>query len=381
MMTGRERIKAALTGAPVDRPPLNLGPQFRLYERELPNDDFLWGWMKEKRFLELREYARPLCDSYCGIEPPLFNRYMMISANRITTELKQVSADKRIIIGTICLPGGNLYYEDHQTSGFATDWHVVVPGDSMSALEQMISAPFEVDEKAVRESVRLFEELDEKLGDNGYPQIFLPSPAVAISHCMHLENFLELCYTEPKTVHDYCKEITRRISICIDALFSQRKFDCSVVFGGSEQFTPPMMNPKSFDEFVVPYEGVLVKQLKKYNIPLECHCHGRVSYALKKIMEMGYDATDPVEPPPQGDITLEEARKIAGDRLTIMGNIELVEIENGEPEQIKEHVRRIIATGQNRLIIADAGGLRQRVTERMDLNYRAWIDAYQECVR
>ncbi|MCL2878716.1 MAG: uroporphyrinogen decarboxylase family protein [Treponema sp.] len=377
-MTSRERIKAALTGKPVDRPPLNLGPKFKTFENELPDHDFLLGWMKEREFLELREYVRPWSDSYCGFEPPLFNRYMMVSANRISTETKNVSSDKRVITGTICLPDGNVYYEDHQTRGFDTSWHVAVPGDDLSALDRMISAPFEVHEESVRETIRRFEELDDKLGDNGYPNLFLPSPAVAVSQGMHLENFLELCFSEPETVHSYCKEITRRISICIDALFSMKKFDCAVIFGGSEQFTPPMMNPKSFDEFVVPYEGELVKQLKKYNIPIECHCHGKISYALGSIIKMGYDATDPVEPPPQGDITFNEARKKAGDKLTLVGNIEIVEIENGTPEQIKKHIRDILAAGKDRLIIDDAAGLRQKITERMYLNYKAWIDAYRE---
>jgi hypothetical protein len=375
-MTGRERIKAALTGREVDRPPLNLGSSFCLHTR-LPDDVFLWGWTRERRFLELREYARPWCDSYCGFEPPLFNRYMMVSANRIRTRVVQASADKRIIKGTIRLPRADVLYQDHQTAGFATDWHMITPGDDRKTLDSMIDAPFEICEDAVDKTIELFNALDSDLGDNGYPQIFLPSPAVAISHCMHLETFLELCFVEPKTVYDYCKEITRRISLCIEALFSRQKLDCAVVFGGSEQFTPPMMRPQSFDDFVVPYEGALVQQLKKHGTPLDCHCHGRVAYAIRRIVEMGYDATNPVEPPPQGDLSIREARQAVGDALTLIGNIEFVEIERGEPEAIRKRVREIIATGRKRLILTEASlQLRQAVTERMDRNYRAWIDEY-----
>jgi hypothetical protein len=40
-------------------------------------------------------------------------------------------------------------------------------------------------------------------------------------------------------------------------------------------------------------------------------------------------------------------------------------------------VREILATGKRRLILTDAAlQLRQAVTERMDRNYRAWIDEY-----
>ncbi len=376
-MTGRERIKAALTGQAVDRPPLNLGSSFHLHTG-LPDDTFLWGWTREQRFLELREYARPWCDSYCGFEPPLFNRYMMVSAHRISTETIQVSPALRTIKGRISLPGGDACFEDHQTAGFATDWHIITPASDRIILDHMIEAPFEVDESALEQTVRMFRKLEADLGEHGYPQLFLPSPAVAISHGMHLEDFLVLCLEEPDTVHDYCKEITRRISLCIEALFSRIKPDCAFVFGGSEQFTPPLMRPDSFDEFVVPYESTLVKQLKCYGVPLDCHCHGRVAHAIHKIMEMGYDATNPVEPPPQGDLSIQDARRIVGDRLTLIGNIEFVELEHGEPHEIRKQVREIIATGKQRLIMTDAAlQLRQAVTERMDLNYRAWIDEYR----
>jgi len=375
-MNGRERIIAALRGWKVDRPPVNLGPSFHLHT-PIPDDGFLWGWTAESRFLALREYLRPWCDSYCGFEPPLFNRYMMVRADRIRREVRQVSGELRIIHGTIQLESENAHFEDHQKRWFATDWHIEVPARDDGALDRMISAPYEVDEAAVEETLRLFGELESQLGDNGYPQLFLPSPAVAISHGMHLEDFLLLCYEDPARVHAYCQEITRRISLCIDALFSRRKLDCAFVFGGSEQFTPPMMAPKAYDEFVVPYEGALVRQLKGYGVPLDCHCHGKVAHAIHKMMDMGYDATNPVEPPPQGDLEFAEARRIAGNRLTLIGNIEFVDIELGEPETVRERIRSILATGKERLIITDAAlQLRQEVTERMDMNYRAWIDEY-----
>lgn len=375
-MKGRERIIAALLGKQVDRPPVNLGASFFLHT-PLPDDEFLWGWTSQPRFLALREYMRPWCDSYCGFEPPLFNRYMMVRSDRIKRAVRQVSSELRVIHGTIRLDSEDVHFEDHQRRWFASDWHIEVPARDIDTLDRIISAPFEVDETALEQTLTLFTELDNSLGDNGYPHLFLPSPAVAISHGMHLEDFLLLCYEYPERVHAYCAEITRRISLCIDALFSRRKLDCAFVFGGSEQFTPPMMAPEAYDEFVVPYEGSLVRQLKRYGVPLDCHCHGKISYALPRMLDMGYDATNPVEPPPQGDLDFAEARQIAGDRLTLIGNIEFVDIELGEPDTVRERVRSILATGNQRLILTDAAlQLRQEVTERMDKNYRAWIDEY-----
>ena len=375
-MTGRERIYAALTGGEVDRPPLDYGCSFRLTHREMPTDELQWGWMREERFLKLREHMRPWCDTHECFEPPLFNRYMMVTANRITSEVTRETPDHRVIRGTIALPSGDVYYEDHHRRGFATDWHIGVPAEDLDVLKRLLDAPFEVDETAVRSSVKMLRELDERLGENGFPGLFLPSPAVAISHGMHLENFLEFCFVEEKIVLDFCTEITRRIGLCIDALLAENLPMCSFTFGGSEQFTPPMMHPESFDRFVVPFEGHLVKKLQASGRPVKCHCHGRVAYALKRILAMGYDAVDPIEPPPQGDITYAEARAIAGDRMTLQGNLELVEIERGSPEHMRMRIRELLSLGHKRLILADAGGLRQAVTETMYQNYRAMVDEY-----
>ena len=94
-------------------------------------------------------------------------------------------------------------------------------------------------------------------------------------------------------------------------------------------------------------------------------------------MEMGYDAINPIEPPPQGNLTYAEARAIANDKITLVGNIEVVELELGTPEHMKHRIQELLSLGKDRLMIVDAGaGLRQALTDRMDLNYRAWIDEY-----
>lgn len=58
------------------------------------------------------------------------------------------------------------------------------------------------------------------------------------------------------------------------------------------------------------------------------HARGRSEMAVQgaakaiKIIERGADYTEPVEPPPNGDLTLAEAKKLAAGRITLGGNIE-----------------------------------------------------------
>jgi len=59
---------------------------------------------------------------------------------------------------------------------------------------------------------------------------------------------------------------------------------------------------------------------------------------LSRFCDMGADATDPIEPPPQGDVLLRDVRRDFGRQLTLFGNIEASAIETLKPDVI---VRRV----------------------------------------
>jgi len=67
---------------------------------------------------------------------------------------------------------------------------------------------------------------------------------------------------------------------------------------------------------------------------------------LKSFIEMEIDATDPVEPPPDGDIELKEAREILGDKVTLIGNIEERVLETATKDEIENQVKKAIKEGK-----------------------------------
>jgi uroporphyrinogen decarboxylase len=138
------------------------------------------------------------------------------------------------------------------------------------------------------------------------------------------------------------------------------------------------MHPESFDEYVVPYDGAIVSYLRERGIPVNCHCHGKISHALRCMINMGFDSTDPTEPPPAGDVTFAEAREIAGDEITLLGNLEFDELENASADHIKKRVREILAFGNRRVIVSASAGPISRVTPRLAENYRAMVDTALE---
>lgn len=370
-MTGRERMWNAITGGPVDRPPIWLREGFDFHQPPANADHFALGWQADPVYRELWEFAREVCDQRIGWSPGgHFNRWLGIAPRHIHSTSHQITPDLREVHTTIHTPGGPLTAVSRQHRGESTVWHIKYPVESLADLQNLRSLPFEV----APVNLAGYERTLEAVGDTGVLCLGLSSPWVAFSTCMSFEQALIWSATESVLVHDVLNEITERALACLEAVLV-RPLDTIANIGGCEQCTPPMMAPDAFAEYVTPYDGRLAARLNQAGIPVNCHCHGRVRAALPELVRMGCAATDPVEPPfGGGDLTMAEARALVGDRLTLCGNLQFDELEHSPPERVRERVREILATGTRRLVLAASAGPISRITPRMAANYRAWIE-------
>jgi uroporphyrinogen-III decarboxylase len=370
-MTGKERMWNAITGAPVDRPPIWLREGFDFHRPPAEADHFALGWQADPEYRKLWDFAREVCDQRIGwAAGGHFNRWLGISPRHIHGERREITPDLREIVTTLDTPGGPLTAIARHQRGENTTWQVKYPVESMADLQKLRSVPFEV----APVNFANYERLLNEVGDTGVLCLGLSSPWVTFSTCMSYEQALIWSATEPAMVHETLHEITERYLACLEAILA-RPLDTIANIGGCEQCTPPMMGPEAFAEFVTPYDGRLVARLRQAGIPVNCHCHGRVRHALPEIVAMGYSSTDPVEPPfGGGDLSMADARAIVGGRLTLCGNFQFDELAHATPEQIRGRVREIRATGSRRLVLAASAGPISRITPTMAANYRAWIE-------
>ncbi len=378
-MTGEQRLTAAMRGEPVDRVPIWLREGMAVGHAPAPADDFRNGWQAGPLYRDLLAEIEPHADVIGGWGLPGTNRMIMTDSSAITGRSEAVSDRVRRQTTTIRTPRGELVgvHESHRHE--ASGWCVKPVVTSRDELKMLQDVPWELNPGHIERAVEGYRRSKAAVGDRGIVRLGLSSPIVCISGCMPFEMFLELSLTEKRWFHELCAETTRRQLLMLDALFDTGvEFDSTANLGGSEQCTPPMMRPEAFDEYVVPYDGALVRRLKRGGIPVNMHCHGRVRHALTCMVAMGIDSSDPVEPPPAGDCTYAEAREIVGDRLTVAGNLEFDELEHAEPERIRRHVRDILALGNRRLILGASAGPITAITPRLAANFRAWVETALE---
>lgn len=373
-MTGRERLLAAFQRLPVDRAPIWLREGFPILEGPAEADNFGNGWQAAPLYRELFESVAPHADVIQGWGIPCMNRDLLVPPgnyrNETIVETDTVHQYRRIV----STPGGELdgvtEHRRHQVTG----WHVKRMVESEEDLEKLASVPFDIDPERIRRARENYTRARKLVGDRGVTRMGISSPMVCISGCMSLELFLELSITRKQRLLELCELVTERTLAILDALFAEGPLDTTVNLGGSEQCTPPMMAPEGYDEFVVPYDGRIIRWCKDRNLLVNVHCHGKVRHALQCMVDMGVDASDPVEPPPQGDVTYAEARDIAGDDLTLVGNLQFSDLETWEPEQVRARVKEILSQGNRRLILAASAGPIEPITPRLADNYRAWVD-------
>lgn len=370
-MTGKERMLAAIKGEPVDRVPIWIREGFEFHHPIPSAADYSLGWRADPEYVALWEFARDHCDMRVSWSPGgHFNRTLAIPPHRMTSETTVVNEYTRRLTSTIDTPKGPLTAVTERRRGENMDWHVKYAVENREDLEKLRSVPFEVDPVSYEQ----YDREKELVGDRGVMCLNVSSPWVVMASCMPFELALEWSLSENVLLHELLEEITRRTLACLEVVFERDFEDMMANIGGSEQCTPPIMSPDSYEQWVTPYESRVAAFLNAKGVPLNCHCHSHVRGALSSMIEAGMASTDPVEPPSQGNVTIEEARKIAGDRLTLVGNLEWKELVEESPDRIRARVREIIDSGKQRLVMAASAGPVTAMSSKLITNYRTWIE-------
>ncbi len=378
-MLNRKNFIAAMLGKRIGQVPLLMREGFEYWWEPRGKDAFRAAWMAEGQYRRLIQGVKE-AQAYilCQEQPLLFNRFMMTSTNRIQTKIKEVDENTRDIYGQLHTARGVLKFRDSVFRNQCTQWNMEVPVVELEQMEALLETPFEIDMEEVELTAGHVRDMVERLDERVIYQFFIPSPIVAISRCMDFEMFLEASLTERELILEGLKEITRRQLLMLDAVVPKLPEHIVFWMGGSEQCAPPMMHPEAFDLFVEPYDSQIVEKIHSYGYAVGCHCHGKVKHALGVMKRIGYDATEPVEPSPQGNVSMREGFEIASGKMTLIGNLEWADLELCSQEQIRERVRALGEFKHERLIVASSAGPITSVTSKLVDNHLAWLEAYEE---
>lgn len=107
--------------------------------------------------------------------------------------------------------------------------------------------------------------------------------------------------------------------------------------------TNPFFSPDQFDELIVPYLKEIIGEYRKMGYYTIKHTDGNVMPILKQIADCQPNAIHSLDP--QGNVSLPEARKIVGDKIALVGNVNCGLLQTGTDEECDEDVKRSLKEG------------------------------------
>lgn len=370
--TGRRRLMTALCGGTPDRVPINT--------YEMAGRDSLCWYNNQPSYCGLMNFIRAHTDCITNWNPrPATDRYtceerFLCSDHPVEIEDRTDSAGQFERTTRICrTPKGDLRSVSQVAADVYTTWPVEHWCKNIADVDKALSVPYEPARYDASDLPRVRTEL----GEHGLVMATIGDPAYLAADLMSFQDYLMWAFTE--TDH-----FARTVDIVAERVMEnlRRQLDCCVLdfyrIVGPEYFTPPYLPPEMFRRFVLPHVTEMVRIIHERGSKARVHCHGKIRRVLDMILETGCDGVDPCEPPPDGDINLDEVkRRCHARRVSVWGNIELQLLEQGTPEQVRAEVRCVMdraKSGGGFVLTTTASPINIPLSPRTEENYRALIE-------
>lgn len=122
----------------------------------------------------------------------------------------------------------------------------------------------------------------------------------------------------------------------------------------------PMLSPAALDEFYSEGYRQVTAAAHRHGAKIFIHCCGNTNELVEKFVDWGFDGAHAFEPTAMNDLA--KARETVGDRLCLIGNIDVTHVlVDGTRQEVDEAVRKAVAdTGGGGFILAPThthGGL------------------------
>jgi len=361
-------------------PPISWAPHADIDSAEFGD------WRDEERFRKVAELVRNHCDlepphNKVGVprvfEPQSYQRFLEAPQEYVEVLPPEKVSDIRTRHVTILhTPKGDLKWMYEEDEGIFTRWDRHKPVQCVEDVEKLLSVPYKFSPPDPPE-LEPFRKHRAEMKANAVSGAGVNSMVAMLCGIMPYELMLEWIMTEPELVKTLADTWLGRTGEKVGWLVSQG-VGPFWHFNGVERAAPPMMGPKQWDEWVVRYDGEIMRGIKSTDpeAKIHVHCHGKVRTLLDSLVEMGVDSIDPVEPPPQGDVDIAEVTKAYDEKLVFRGNIEFLDMETRQPDEIEELVRTAIEdSGKKNVMLKPSACPHERPSNLLLANVERYIEA------
>jgi len=359
MLTSRERLLRCIRHEPIDRVPIST------YE--------LVGWNKnawgnnDESYKGLMDIIREQTDCVYMLNP------VLTQSMQIET-VKWQEGNSSFTKSIYKSPQSDLTTLQRNDKGINTTWNIEYMLKEVEDIDKYLSIPY----TPAQIDMSDFYNRKDALGDKGLMMMSFIDPICLAAELFEMGTFLVHAMTEPE-----------RIKYFLDAIHERQMFDLKrilrndvkeIIFRicGPEYATPPFLSPEYFYNYVTCYLIDMCREIKEAGGIPRIHCHGKIAKIVDQFAMTDAMALEPIEPLPDGDISLSDVKKAYGDKFCLFGNIELKELEYADKGRIDSLVKGVMddaKEGSGFVLMPTAAPINTPLSKKTEENYLQMIES------
>ncbi len=157
----------------------------------------------------------------------------------------------------------------------------------------------------------------------------------AVMLSMGMETFFEMVHEDMAFVLEIQDRYTRWLLRAME-IVSEIGFDCVCTADDVAFKTGPMISPKMFAEHFLPSMQNVADSI---SLPWFTHSDGDMSLLMEEWLSLGQNGINPIEPVA---MDINQVKREYGNRVCLIGNVDVGLLANGTPSEIEVAVRTLI---------------------------------------
>lgn len=232
------------------------------------------------------------------------------------------------------LPKEGCFYQRSQS--------IIRSWEDLPKLREGPSAPPSIEQQIKK----VQEALDAVKGLNIAVGVHLRSVICNTYSVMGFANFSKKLFTDRKLVEAVMDEF---LNYSVKMAEAVSKLDIDFFFFDDDiaDSHGTILPPRLIEELWIPRSEMILKPIKRKNIPVLYHCCGKLDDVIPMIIEMGIKAIHPIQPSCNDIYAI---KKKYGDEICLMGNIDIAGVlAFGTPREVikdaKKHIEKLASGG------------------------------------
>lgn len=177
-----------------------------------------------------------------------------------------------------------------------------------------------------------------------------------VGSLVDFNEFLMATVSHPKPIGDLAEKraqfLVEQARLCVEAGAH------GILIGDDLAYNQgTYISPRVLRELFFPFLQEAVTEIKKLGVPVFLHSDGNLNAILKDLVELGIDGLHSLEA--EAGMDLAYIKKTYGERICLMGNLDLATLTGGEPEDVVRLTQEVLAIGApgSGFILSSASGI------------------------